>query len=234
MKKIYEDIQNILSEKLTPQQMAAGKESATTVKPKPVSSSVTRVTPSGPPDGLPKKLLKGVGRLAGGLAMADFLGTHGELNTGEKEDLEARRKSDKKYQDATTQLNKPRATGYRDTSGIEYDTEGNPMRDPNKDAMATHSAITKKSPIPQASVVKKTTRKDAPVTKVDTSQQTTPGTYFPNTAQQVKPESKPESKPEQLNLIQVQNQLFLSLNQKLNLSLNQSQLNRKLNLTHRI
>ena len=215
MKKIYEEIKKIITpsdpeykgqrfKDIGGSDVSGSKKQTSTSSSNRSTSSVnrapSRVTPVGPPDGLPKALAKGIGRVAGVVGMVDFLGTHGELNTGEKEDLEARRKSDKKYQDATTQLNKPRATGWRDTSGIEYDTEGNPMRDPNKDAMATHSAITKKNPVPQASSVRRTTTTrrstSANTTSSDSSRQTTPDTYFPNTANTANTNNKVEVKPE--------------------------------------
>jgi hypothetical protein len=219
MKKIYEEIKKIITpsdpeyrgqrfKDIGGSDVSGSKKQTSTSSSNRSTSSVnrapSRVTPVGPPDGLPKALAKGIGRVAGVVGLVDFLGTHGELNTGEKEDLEARRKSDKNYQQIATQHNKPRATGNRDTSGIEYDTEGNPMRDPNKDAMATHSAITKKSPIPQASTVRRTTpttrrSTSANTTTSDSSNQTTPDTYFPNTTQakvEPKPEPKVETKPE--------------------------------------
>ncbi len=199
MKKIYEDINRILSEKKFTS--SSRSQPIIDVKFKEVRDFVPDLkTPinrrGGPPDGLPKRLAGSLGRGANILALADLLSTHGELNTGEDDELKKRRASDPKYQEAERQLNKPRPVNFRDDKGIQYDTQGNPFRDPNKEAMATHSAITKKDVVPQASSISTTRRATSKRVASDntaSSNQTTANTYWTNPNQPAKSEpAKPE------------------------------------------
>ena len=204
MKKIYEDINRILSEKKFTS--SSRSQPISDVKFKEVRDFVPDLkTPinrrGGPPDGLPKRLAGSFGRGVNALALADLLSTHGELNTGEDDELKKIRASDPKYQEAERQLNKPRPVNFRDDKGIQYDTQGNPFRDPNKEAMATHSAITKKDVVPQASSISTTRRATSKRVASDntaSSNQTTANTYWTNPNQPAKSEpAKPEpAKPE--------------------------------------
>jgi hypothetical protein len=226
MKKIYEEIKKII----TPSDpeyrgqrfkdiggsdvSGSKKQTSTSSSNRSTSSSRVppRVTPVGPPDGLPKRWLTNIGKFASSkLAIgAQLLLTPGNTSVGDDErpgEL-PQEVLDKRAKDREAKVkyerDNPKPSGWRDDSGIEYNTLGNPMRNPNKEAMATHSAITKKSPIPQASTVRRTTpttrrSTSANTTTSDSSNQTTPDTYFPNTTQakvEPKPEPKVETKPE--------------------------------------